>query len=61
VNNGKVITTADISAGIDGALHLMAKIKGAKTAKKITDHIEYDKWIPGESLILGKDSPYVDH
>jgi len=58
VDNGNVITTAGISAGIDGALHLVAKLKGQKTAKKIADHIEYDKWIPAEGLILSDDSPY---
>jgi len=34
VDNGKVISTAGISAGIDGALHFVAKFKGAEFAKK---------------------------
>ncbi len=60
VDNGKVITTAGISAGIDGALHLVAKLRGQETAKKIAEHIEYDKWVPEEGLILSDDSPYKD-
>ncbi|MDY8137314.1 DJ-1/PfpI family protein [Aquimarina sp. 2201CG5-10] len=58
VDNGKVVTTAGISAGIDGALHLVAKLQGFNQARRIAYHMEYDKWIPGEGLILTKDNPY---
>ncbi len=58
VDNGKVITTAGISAGIDGALHLVAKLQGFNEARKIAYHMEYDKWIPGEGLIISEDDPY---
>ncbi|MBF2708648.1 DJ-1/PfpI family protein [Flavobacterium soyangense] len=54
VDNGNVITTAGISAGIDGALHFVAKIKGEEFAKKIAKIIEYDKWIPEQGLIVNK-------
>ena len=60
VDNGKVITTAGISAGIDGALHMVAKFKGFNAARKVAYYMEYDKWVPGEGLILSKDNPYVD-
>jgi transcriptional regulator GlxA family with amidase domain/DNA-directed RNA polymerase subunit RPC12/RpoP len=52
VDNGTVITTAGISAGIDGALHLVAKLKGESFAKQVAQHIEYDKWIPEDGLII---------
>lgn len=52
VDNGKVITTAGISAGIDGALHLVAKIRGEDAALQIARYMEYDKWIPSQGLIL---------
>ncbi|HWK04170.1 MAG TPA: DJ-1/PfpI family protein [Puia sp.] len=52
VDNGKVITTAGISAGIDGALHLVAKLKGDAAAKDVAAYMEYDKWIPGQGLIV---------
>lgn len=54
VDNGKVITTAGISAGIDGALHLVEKIRGIEVAKQIAAHIEYDKWVPGQGLITAQ-------
>ncbi len=55
VDNGKVITTAGISAGIDGALHLVSKLKGEKYATKVASLMEYDKWIPEEGLIIKND------
>lgn len=58
VDNGTVITTAGVSAGIDGALHLVAKLQGLKKAKEVAFYMEYDKWKPGEGLILTADSPY---
>ena len=60
VDNGEVITTAGISAGIDGALHLVAKLKGFDVARKTAYYMEYDKWIPGEGLILAEDNPYTN-
>lgn len=58
VDNGSVITTAGISAGIDGALHLVAKLNGVNKAREIAYHMEYDKWLVGEGLILSPDNPY---
>lgn len=58
VDNGNVITTAGISAGIDGALHLVAKIQGFNNARKVAYNIEYDKWTPGEGLLLTDENPY---
>lgn len=58
VDNGNVITTAGISAGIDGALHLVAKIQGFNNARKVAYDIEYDKWTPGEGLIITGIDPY---
>lgn len=52
VDNGNVISTAGISAGIDGALHFVAKIKGNDFAKKIAEDIEYDKWVPDQGLVI---------
>ncbi len=59
VDNGNIITTAGVSAGIDGALHLVAKLQGLNKAIQTAKYMEYDKWIPGEGLILSKDSPYM--
>jgi transcriptional regulator GlxA family with amidase domain len=54
VDNGKVITTAGISAGIDGALHLVEKIRGKNMAEETAKYMEYDKWVPEQGLILTK-------
>ncbi|MDJ1483878.1 DJ-1/PfpI family protein [Cytophagaceae bacterium YF14B1] len=58
VDNGNLITTAGISAGIDGALHLVAKLNGFDAARKTAYYMEYDKWTPGEGLILTEYNPY---
>lgn len=58
VDNGTIITTAGISAGIDGALHLVAKIQGFNNARKVAYNIEYDKWTPGEGLLITENNPY---
>ena len=54
VDNGNIITTAGISAGIDGALHLVAKLRGEQAAKETAAYMEYDKWVPKEGLILSE-------
>ena len=59
VDNGKVITTAGISAGIDGALHLVAKLQGLNAAKRTAYYMEYDNWNLGNGLILSEDNPYI--
>jgi transcriptional regulator GlxA family with amidase domain len=40
-DNGKIITTAGVSAGIDGALYLVGKLYGRETAFKTAKYIEY--------------------
>lgn len=52
VDNGRVITTAGISAGIDGALHLVEKIRGREAAAQIAAYMEYDKWVPAQGLVI---------
>jgi transcriptional regulator GlxA family with amidase domain len=42
VQDGKIITSAGVSAGIDMALYLVSKIAGDQTAKMIQLGIEYD-------------------
>lgn len=45
VDNGTVVTAAGIAAGIDGALHVVAKILGEARAKQVALHMEYN-WQP---------------
>lgn len=59
VDNGKVITTAGVSAGIDGALHMVAKLQGINAAKRTAYYMEYDNWALGNGLLLNVESPYT--
>ncbi|HEX4964136.1 MAG TPA: DJ-1/PfpI family protein [Thermoanaerobaculia bacterium] len=49
VDSGKVITTAGVSAGIDGSLHLVARLLGRAVADRTTEYMEY-KWTPDSYL-----------
>jgi transcriptional regulator GlxA family with amidase domain len=49
IQDGKIITSAGVSAGIDMALYLVSKIAGDQTAKMIQLAIEYDPKPPFDS------------
>jgi transcriptional regulator GlxA family with amidase domain len=59
VEDGKVITAAGVSAGIDMALHLAARIAGEEVAQAIQLGIEYDPAPPFDSGSPSKASPEV--
>lgn len=42
-DNGKIITTAGVSAGIDGALHVVERLFGKATAEKTAKYIEWER------------------
>ena len=42
VEDGKILTTAGVSAGIDGGLHLAARLVGEEAAKLIQRGLEYE-------------------
>lgn len=44
VDNGKVVTSAGVSAGIDMALHVVAKLLGKQVADKTARYMEYAYW-----------------
>ncbi|MBS2022934.1 MAG: DJ-1/PfpI family protein [Deltaproteobacteria bacterium] len=52
VDNGHVLTTAGVSAGIDGALHLVARLLGRQVADKTAQYMEYH-WTPEAYLAKG--------
>jgi transcriptional regulator GlxA family with amidase domain len=54
VDNGQIITTAGVSAGIDGALHVVSRLFGEEKAKEVAYYMEYDKWKPNDGLIVSK-------
>ncbi|HYR28246.1 MAG TPA: DJ-1/PfpI family protein [Thermoanaerobaculia bacterium] len=45
LDNGKVITTAGVSAGLDGSLHLVARDAGRLVADRTAEYMEYP-WAP---------------
>ena len=45
VDNGKLVTTAGLSSGIDGALHIIEKIRGKGKASAVAFNMEYE-WRP---------------
>ncbi|MBA2590330.1 MAG: DJ-1/PfpI family protein [Alphaproteobacteria bacterium] len=42
VDNGKIITTAGLSSGIDGAMHVVSRMEGKMDATLVARNLEYD-------------------
>jgi tetratricopeptide (TPR) repeat protein len=51
IDNGSVITTAGVSAGIDGALHVVARLLGRDAADQTARYMEYH-WVPDETAAV---------
>jgi|HubBroStandDraft_1064217.scaffolds.fasta_scaffold05237_5 putative intracellular protease/amidase len=52
VDNGKILTTAGLSAGIDGALHMVDVMKGEGAGKSVALGMELD-WDPQGHFVRG--------
>ncbi len=50
VDNGRIVTTAGLTAGIDGALHVVSKMLGNAIAEQVALSEEYD-WKPETGLV----------
>jgi putative intracellular protease/amidase/YHS domain-containing protein len=48
VDNGKIVTSAGVSAGIDGALHVVDRLLGRPAATKTARYMEYNWQVPQE-------------
>jgi putative intracellular protease/amidase len=48
VDNGKIITSAGLSSGIDGTLYLVSKLEGKAAAQQVALNMEYN-WQPGDN------------
>jgi transcriptional regulator GlxA family with amidase domain len=46
VDNGKVVTSAGVSAGIDMSLHIVGRLLGAEQADRTARYMEYEHWKP---------------
>ena len=42
IDTGRIVTTGGISAGIDGAFHVVARLFGEDTAREVATYMEYD-------------------
>ena len=51
-DNGKIVTSAGLSSGIDASIHLVSKIRGRDVAKSLALHLEYD-WNEGDGFVRG--------
>jgi putative intracellular protease/amidase len=51
VDSGRVMTCAGVSAGIDGALHVVERMLGADSARRTARYMEYE-WRPEEIAAL---------
>jgi len=52
VDNGRIITTAGLSSGIDGALHVLDRLEGRGKARSVALGLEYD-WHPDGGYARG--------
>ncbi len=50
VESGKIVTAGGLSAGIDGALHIVSKIHGAGRAQEVANNMEYN-WQKGDGYV----------
>jgi putative intracellular protease/amidase len=50
VDNGKIVTSAGLSSGIDGALHVVEKLLGRGWTEVIATNLEYD-WDPNGNYV----------
>ncbi|MBZ0289935.1 MAG: DJ-1/PfpI family protein [Anaerolineae bacterium] len=46
VDNGKIVTSAGVSAGIDMALYIVARLLGTEESVATARHMQYDYWTP---------------
>ena len=44
VDNGRIILSAGISAGIDMSLYVISKLWGKETADETAQYMQYDHW-----------------
>ncbi len=53
VDNGRIVTAAGLTAGIDGALHVLARVQGEGEAQQVALSEEYD-WRPAAGFARGR-------
>ena len=56
VDNGKIITSAGVSAGIDMSLYVVARLLGSEQAAETAQEMQYDYWKGAETPVAGNRS-----
>lgn len=59
VEDGKLLTTAGVSAGIDGALRVVQQQRGTAAAYALAELISYDHFDPQAGFVVGRNSSKV--
>lgn len=54
VEDGKLLTTAGVSAGIDGALRVVEELRGPEQALMVARMMQYEQWQPGQGMVMGR-------
>jgi putative intracellular protease/amidase len=52
-DNGRIITSAGLSSGIDAALHVVDRLRGVEQARSVALHLEYD-WKPEGGFVRSR-------
>lgn len=52
VDAGNIVTSAGLASGIDTALHVVSRLRGEATARRVALHLEYD-WSPTGGFVRG--------
>ena len=54
VDSGRIVTAAGVSAGIDGALRIVERTRGADAARAAARFLQYDAWDPARGLVAAR-------
>lgn len=55
VDNGKIITSGGVSAGMDASFYLISKILGVENAKAAANQLDYLSWDPNMDSVIVRD------
>lgn len=58
VDNGHIVTSGGVSSGTEGALHVVRRVAGNETAKKVARYMEYNGWDDRIGLVE-KENPFL--
>ncbi len=57
VDDGKIITTAAVLSGMDGALRVVERLLGPETAIRVSRGLQWAGYVPGDSVTISRNRP----